>query len=162
MCAHATWHSISGRKFAVAFQPLRRGLVIDTTAYKYSEQGTCNGRASVCLSVRLSVRQSIDRFDSSPAGRRVCCWARDNQSTAVGAGAAYISCRRAQQQRRRSTALSSKCERCRVHSRETRRDKDLLMITAKTLFGSFKKCNKISSLNYWSKYLLNRDKNRAV
>ena len=65
--------------------------------FQRHRQGICNGRASV----RLSVRRCCGGFAAErPVGKT-------DRSTAAGA----------QQQLRRSTALSSKCGRCRVDRR---------------------------------------------
>ena len=63
-----------------------------------------NGRASVCLSVRLTHQSTAAAVAGGFAAERP----DSDRQLHAGAGAAYHSCRRAQQQRRRSTALDSK------------------------------------------------------
>jgi len=82
-----------------------------TLPAQYAGQGLCNGRASVRLSQRSTAPAVAGGFAAErPVGRRY-------QSIALGAGV--------QQQRRRSTALSSKCGQCHVDSRGTRLNRDL-------------------------------------
>ena len=78
---------------------------------------------------RSSVRLSVPSIDSNSGGRRFSCCAsaragdiyRQRRTRAL-----RNSCRRALQQRRRSTALSSKCGQCHADSRATRLNTDAL------------------------------------
>jgi len=72
-------------------------------------QALCNGTVSVRLSVRLSTAAAACR-------RRVCCWAPRLQRTSIDSGG------------RSSSAVSSKCEQCRVVSRRRKLNTDLLQL----------------------------------
>jgi len=92
---------------AKQWSTLYQTVYFDTS--QYAEQGLRNGWPSVCLSVCPRVCLSVYHSTSAAAcggfAAQRCASGR-YQSTAAGA----------QQQRRRSTALSSKCEQCRVYS----------------------------------------------
>jgi len=85
--------------------------VVDT-GRMVSEQGRCNGRASVCLSVCLSVVRSPPL--------RVCCCVPGWQGISIDCCTAG-----AQQQRRRSTALGKRGQ-FHVHSGRRKRYRELL------------------------------------
>ena len=73
------------------------------------------------LSVRLSVCPIVRQQQRWPAGLLLSVLWTEDIDRQLPASALRISCRRAQQQRRRSTtALSSKCGQCHVDSRGTR------------------------------------------
>ena len=69
-----------------------------------AEQGLCNGQASVCM----SVCPVIHPLHSAAAGLPLCARRQEISFDCCTAGA--------QQQRRHSMALSSKCEQCYVYS----------------------------------------------
>jgi len=75
-------------------------------------------RPSVCLSHRSTAAAVAGGFALSAL--RTGDIVRQRRLPA----ALRTSCRRAQQQRRRSTALSSKCGQCHVDSRDTRLNTD--------------------------------------
>ena len=81
---------------------------------QYVEQSLCNGRSSVRLSVCLShywTQRTVGLLMSF-------IWAGDGWSTVVGA----------QQQLRRSTALSSKCRQCHMTAELMQLNTDLFMM----------------------------------
>ena len=93
-------------------------IIIMTAAYACGAR-LCNGRVSVRLSVCLSRRST-----AAAACGGVCCWAPSRQEISID------SCRRTQQQLRRSTALSSQRGQCHVDNRGTRLNLLLLHCSA--------------------------------
>ena len=72
----------------------------------------------------MSVRLSVPSIDSRAVAGGVCCWAPSRQEISID------SCRRTQQQLRRSTALSGKRGQCHVDNRGTRLNLLLLHCSA--------------------------------
>jgi len=102
--------------------PVTPALLLKLPAY-CAEQGLRNGWASV----RPSVRLSVPWFARRTPLLRVCCCGPDGQAISIDSGG-----RRARQQRRRSTALSStafssKREQCHVDSWRRRLNTDWLL-----------------------------------
>ena len=85
-------------------------------------------RSRVCVTVECpSVRLSVPSTDISSGVRRVCCLAPGWQEIQIDSRRW-----RTQQQRCRSTALSSKCGQCRVDSRGTRLNTDFVLSASRS------------------------------
>ena len=94
-----------------------------------------------CPSVRPSIHPSVCPIDRQqqrwPASLLLSAQRAGNIDRQLRALAPRTSCSQVQQQRRRSTALSSKCGQCHVDSRGTRMNTDLFDVKSRAVLVKF-------------------------